>query len=75
MDTFENVKNAIAEELNIDTNDIYMNSSLLSLKIDSLDLVDVILNLEDKFKIFIPDEEIEEFETVEDIVKHIENLI
>ena len=42
---------------------------------DSLDVVDLVMTLEDEFDIEIPDEDIENFHTVGDVVNYLEERI
>ncbi|MCD7893798.1 MAG: acyl carrier protein [Erysipelotrichaceae bacterium] len=71
---FEQVKNALVESLNIEENEIKLDSSLNDdLGIDSLDAVELSLDLENEFDIEITDEELSSLKTVEDIVKLIES--
>ena len=72
---FEKVKSIVSEQLSIDNPDtITLETSLTEdLEADSLDAVEVIMALEDEFGIEIPDEEAENFKTIGDICKIIEN--
>ena len=72
---FEKVKSIVSEQLSIDNPDtITLETSLTEdLEADSLDAVEVIMALEDEFGIEIPDEEAENFNTIGDICKFIEN--
>lgn len=72
---FEKVRMIISEQLGIDNlGDITLETSLVEdLEADSLDAVEVIMALEDEFGIEIPDEEAENFKTVKDICKYIED--
>ncbi|CEI71996.1 MULTISPECIES: acyl carrier protein [Romboutsia] len=72
---FEKIKSIIAEQLGIDnTNVMTKDTSLIEdLEADSLDAVEVIMALEDEFGIEIPDEEAENFKTIGDICKYIED--
>ncbi len=71
---FEQVKNALVESLNIEEDEIKLDSSLNDdLGIDSLDAVELSLDLENEFDIEITDEELSSLKTVEDIVKLIES--
>ena len=72
---FEKVKSIVSEQLSIDNPDtITLETSLTEdLEADSLDAVEVIMALEDEFGIEIPDEEAENFKTLADICKFIEN--
>ncbi len=50
-----------------------MNSSFLDdLGADSLDIVELVMELEEEFHITIPDEEAEQIKTVEDAIRFIE---
>lgn len=60
----------------VDIEDITPQSMLYDdLDLDSLDMSQVIIALENKCSIEIDDEVFLEFETVEDIVKHLESSI
>lgn len=70
---FEQVKNALVESLNIDGDDIKLESLLNEdLGVDSLDAVELSLDLETEFDVEISDEELASFKTVKDIVDLIE---
>lgn len=45
------------------------NSNIYSIGIDSLDLIEMVTEVEKKFKITIPDEELIGIKTVNDIIK------
>lgn len=69
----DTVKGILAEQLDVDSDDITMESSLIDdLGADSLDAIDVVMTVEDTFKIEVPDEVIQNIETVSDIVNFIE---
>ena len=71
---FEQVKDALAESLNIDGGDIKLESNLKDdLGIDSLAAVELSLDLETEFDVEISDEELAALVSVEDIVKLIES--
>ncbi len=70
---FEKIRELIADQLDIDKNDITMETDLmLDLNADSLDAVDVLTQIEDEFGIEIPDEKTEEFNIVANLVKYVE---
>lgn len=70
---FEQVKNALVESLNIDGEQIKEESLLNEdLGIDSLDAVELSLDLETEFNVEISDEELASLKTVKDIVTLIE---
>ena len=72
---FERVREIIAEQLSVDEiEEITMDTSLTKdLEADSLDAVEIIMALEEEYEIEIPDEVAEEFKTVGDIVKCVED--
>jgi len=73
-DTFEEVKSVIAEELEVEEDQITMESMIVDdLGADSLDVVELIMRLEEKFDVEIPDEDAEKIQTVGDAVKFIES--
>ena len=72
---FEKVKEILAEQLDIENLDSISMDSLLveDLGADSLDSIDIVMSVEDEFKIEVPDEVVENMTTVADIVNFIEN--
>lgn len=71
--TFEKIREIIMEQLNVDEDDVTMETHLMKdLEADSLDAVEIIMAIEDEFEIEIPDEDAEKFQTVSDIVKYVE---
>ncbi len=71
----EKIKQIISEQFSISEDLISENTVLLEdLDADSLDLIDLAMSLEDEFGAEVPDEELENFKTVGDIVKYIEEL-
>jgi acyl carrier protein len=66
------VKDVFSEKLGIDFQFIQSETSLKDdLCIDSLDYVEIIMEIEKKFKVRITDEESEQFRTVNHIVQFI----
>ena len=73
MDTFERIRELLAEQLDIDEDKITMDSDILEdFEADSLDVVDMVMTLEDEFGVEVPDEQIENFNTVGDVVRYVE---
>ena len=74
---FERVKSILAEQLDIENEDNITMESLLveDLGADSLDSIDIVMSVEDEFKVEVPDEVIENMISVADIVNFIENNI
>lgn len=71
---FDEVREILAEQLDVDKGSIEMNSKLAEdLGADSLDAIDIVMTIEDQYAIEVPDESIENMKTVEDIVSFIES--
>jgi acyl carrier protein len=74
MAAFEDVKAVIVEKLGADPEKITMEASFVDdLGADSLETVELIMGLEDKFGLTIADEDAEKIRTVGDAVKFIES--
>ena len=72
---FENVRDALAQQFEIDPETITMDTSLIDdLGADSLDIVELIMSLEDLFGISISDDEAAQLTTVRKIVDYLEKL-
>ena len=72
----DKIKDILVEQLECDPEDITMESLLVDdLGADSLDAIDIVMSVEDTFKVEVPDEIIEKIETVGDIVNYIEDHI
>lgn len=73
MAIFDDVQAIIAKNLSIDKEKISLSSNLADdLGADSLDAVEIIMDLEDRFEISIADEATENIKTVQDLVDYIE---
>ena len=71
---FEKVRNILAEGLGIEEEIITMDSDFIDdLNADSLDIVDLVVELEHEFNLSIPDEDAERIKTVGDAVEYIQN--
>lgn len=74
--TFEKIKAIIADKLNVDENEINMESSFIEdLGADSLDIVELIMALEDEFDLEMADEDAEKIVIVKDVVDYIKEHI
>lgn len=70
---FEKIREIIANQLGIDPETIKKESRLVDdLKTDSLDIVELIMDLEQEFDKQIPDEELPKIQTVADIISYLE---
>ena len=73
MSTFDKVKEVIVDKLGVEENKIETSSSFVDdLGADSLDTVELIMQLEEEFGIEIPDESAEKMMTVQQAVDYIE---
>ena len=64
------------EKLGVDSDDLKYGSHLENdLCADELDKVEIIMELEKEFGIYIPDEEAEELQTVGDVINYLENIL
>ena len=64
----------MSNQLDVDEDRITMESDIAEdFDADSLDLVDLVMSLEDEFGIEVPDEQVENFRTVGDVVRYIED--
>ncbi len=73
MDTLNKVKEIIAEQLCISTDDIPDNANIVEdLGADSLDIVELLMTFEENFNVKIPDEKLEELKSLPQIVKVID---
>lgn len=71
---FDKVREIITRQLDIDPETVTMESRLIDdLKADSLDIVELVMDLEQEFDVEIPDEELPKVQTVADIVNFLEN--
>jgi len=74
MSTPEKVKKIIAEALSIDT-EINDADTLEDLGADSLDGIEIVMDLEERFDIEISDEDVTDATTVHDFIVVVENAL
>ena len=71
---FEQIKKIVAENLNVEEESVTLEASFKEdLKADSLDLFEMVMALEEEFDMEIPSEDLEQLETVQDVITYIEN--
>jgi len=74
MNVLEQVKELISEQFGVEKESVGESSHLQDdLNADPLSVADLVVSLEDKFNIKIPQEEIIKFNTVSDIVNYVED--
>jgi acyl carrier protein len=70
---FTKVKQIISEQLGVDEDEVTTTASFVDdLGADSLDQVELVMALEEKFEIEIPDDDAEKLRTVQDAIDYIE---
>ena len=70
----EKIKEMVAEQLNVDAAEITAETSFKDdLGADSLDLFELVTNLEDEYEIEIPSEELEKITTVGAVVDYLKS--
>ena len=70
---FERIRSLLASQLDLEEDRITMDSSFVEdFEADSLDVVDMVMSLEDEFGIEVPDEAVENFHTVGDVVRYVD---
>jgi len=75
MALLEDVKEVVVEQLNVSPDEVKEESKFVEdLGADSLDVVELVMALEEKFDVEIPDEDAEKITTVTDAIKFIENI-
>ncbi len=73
---FETIRAVIAEQLNIDASQVTPEAKFVKdLGVDSLDIVELIMALEERFGIEIPDEQAEKIVNVGDVMRYIEKQL
>jgi hypothetical protein len=73
---FDKIKNIIMEELRVSEAQVTMDTHLMKdLEADSIEAVEIIMTIEDEFDIEIPEEDADNFESIGDIVRYVEEKI
>lgn len=73
---FEKIRTIISEQLDIPEEEITMDSSFADdLGADSIDLVEVVMAIESEFDFEVPEDEVENIDTVGKAVEYIKSQI
>ena len=75
MSTEKKVKDIIADQLEVAVDKLTMETTFEDIDADSLDIVELVMALEEEFDLEISDQEIENINTVGDVVKYIESKV
>lgn len=74
MASISDVQNLIADQLGLSTSEVTLDSRIVEdLGAESSDIANIIASIEDQFGIEVPEEEIQNFVTVNDVFKGIQN--
>ncbi|MFQ7120353.1 MAG: acyl carrier protein [Intestinibacter sp.] len=68
---FEKMCDMLVENLSLERDDIKMESTFEELEVDSLDLFELVGDLEEEFEIEI--EDVSSLKSIEDVVKYVES--
>ena len=74
-DIEQTLKGSIAKQKMISVEDITLDSSLDDLGISSLDSISLVFDIEDKYGVEVPNEELKKVRTIRDIVEGVDALI
>ncbi|MDL2324492.1 acyl carrier protein [Ruminococcaceae bacterium OttesenSCG-928-A16] len=70
---FERIRQVLCDQLDLEEDQVTMEADIVEdLEADSLDVVDLVMTMEDEFGVEVPDDQIENFKTVGDIVRFVE---
>jgi acyl carrier protein len=76
MSVEQRVKDIIVEQLSVSDEEVVPEASFVDdLGADSLDLVELIMVMEEKFEQEIPDEDAEKLQTVQDAITYIQERV
>jgi len=76
VDVAAQIKEAIVEKLGVEGSKVTESASFINdLGADSLDTVELIMELENRFNIQIPDEDQEKIQTVGDAITYVQSKI
>lgn len=74
MALFDDIKEVVVEQLSVSPDEVKEDSKFVEdLGADSLDVVELVMALEEKFDIEIPDDEAEKIQTVKDVINYIKS--
>ena len=74
MALIDDIKEVVVEQLSVNADEVKDDAKFVEdLGADSLDVVELVMALEEKFDIEIPDDEAEKIQTLNDVVAYIES--
>ena len=70
---FQKLKTIVVDHLGVNDENVTMEATFVDdLAADSLDIVELVMNIEEEFDLEIPDSDTEKIVTIGDVVKYIE---
>lgn len=75
MDTLDKIKEIISRQTDIEKSDLTENTTIEDIVADSLDIVEMLMEIEDTFDIDIPDDEAEKLGTVGKLCEYIDEKL
>ena len=70
---FQKLKTIVVDQLGVNEENVTMEATFVDdLAADSLDIVELVMNIEEEFDLEIPDNDAEKIVTIGDVVKYIE---
>lgn len=74
MALIDDIKEVVVEQLSVNPDEVKEDAKFVEdLGADSLDVVELVMALEEKFDIEIPDDEAEKIQTLSDVVAYVES--
>jgi acyl carrier protein len=74
-DTQKKVIAIVAQQMGLSADEVTRESTVESLCIDSLDAMEIVMELEEEFEISIPDEDAQKWANVGDMIDYVEKLL
>ena len=75
QEIYQKVRELIGEKKGLQPDEVFMINSFEELDMDSLDSVELISELEDHFKVSIPNQELLKIKTVKEAVESLDKLV
>ena len=69
----EKIKDTLSEQFDIDRDSIGLDTNFKSLGADSIDLFELVMNIEEEYEVELPTEELSNIETVGDFVEFLKS--
>ncbi|MCC8152521.1 MAG: acyl carrier protein [Lachnospiraceae bacterium] len=69
----ERIRSMIAETFDMDMDDIKPESTWEDIGLDSLDMVDIVIDIENEYDIEMPDDELENIRTVGELASYVQS--